>query len=417
MNNPKAPLSTKATFNEVALDPLAQELMSLESDVILQTYKRLPLVIASGQGVFLYDTAGKEYIDFVAGIAVDTLGHSHPEWVRALTEQASKLVHTSNIVFTEPGIRLAKKLVDLSGMDRVFFCNSGTEAVEASIKIARKWGKKKRGDECYKVISFERGFHGRTFGALSATSSAKYQDPFKPLVPGFTILAIHDHEALRAALDGSVCAIIIEPVQGEGGVWPTDPQCLKALRKLCDEKEVLLIADEIQTGIGRTGTWFAYQQAEILPDLVPLAKGLGGGFPIGACLARGEAATALEAGDHGSTFAGSPLATATASSVINVIEKEALLEQVKVNGEFLKNKLQELCDKYPDLDHVRGLGLIQALELKKPDARKLVAAGLPEGVLLNATSDTTLRFVPPLIITKDQICEGLSRLEKAILTL
>ena len=227
MNNPKVPLSNSSknsSVEGVTFDPLAAELVELESKVILQTYKRLPVVMARGQGVFLYDTAGREYLDFVSGIAVDALGHCHPAWVQAISAQAAKLVHTANIVYTEPGIRLAKKLVDLSGMDRVFFCNSGTEAVEASIKIARKWGKKKRGTDCYKIISFERSFHGRTLGALSATSTKKYREPFEPLVPGFMTLAIHDHEALRNALDGSVCAVMIEPVQGEGGVWPTDPE-------------------------------------------------------------------------------------------------------------------------------------------------------------------------------------------------
>lgn len=400
----------------MSLDPLAKELVGLESEVILQTYKRLPVVIDRGQGVFLYDTAGREYLDFVAGIAVNALGHCHPEWIQALVTQASKLVHTANIVYSEPGIRLAKKLVDLSAMNKVFFSNSGAEAVEAAIKIARKWGKKKRGSNCYKIISFERSFHGRTFAALSATSNNKYKDPFEPLVPGFISLAIHDHEALRSALDGSVCAVMIEPIQGEGGVWPTDPECLRALRKLCDEKEVLLIVDEIQTGIGRTGEWFAYQASGIIPDLVPLAKGLGGGFPIGACMASGEAAVILEAGDHGSTYAGSPLATAAAMSVLNVIENKSLLDQVKENGAFLEQSLKMICSKFKFLDHVRGIGLIRALEFKEPIARKIVLEGLEHGVLLNATSDTTLRFVPPLIITKEEITLGLKRLENTLIS-
>lgn len=400
---------------EPAPDPLATELMALESRVILQTYKRLPVVMERGEGVFLYDTAGNEYIDLVAGIAVDALGHCHPAWVKAVSDQAGRLVHTANIVYTAAGIRLAEKLHSISGMERVFFCNSGTEAVEAAIKIARKWGKKKRGPDCYKIISFERSFHGRTMGALSATSSKKYQAPFEPLVPGFLCLGIHDHKALREALDGSVCAIMIEPVQGEGGVWPTDPECLRALRKLCDEKEVLLIADEIQTGIGRTGQWFGYQHSGVTPDLATLAKGLGGGFPIGACLVSGEAANVLEAGDHGSTYAGNPLAASAAMAVIDVIEKEQLLRNVNETGAFLDLRLKDLCAKHSDIDHGRGLGLIRALEFKKPIARNLVQQGLKHGVLLNATSDTTIRFVPPLIISKELIAEGLHRLEKAFL--
>ena len=406
MNNPKAPSSS---------DSIASELIELESKVILQTYKRLPVVMERGQGVYLFDTDGKEYIDFIAGIAVDALGHCHPAWVEAVSKQAAKLVHTSNVVYTEPGIRLAKKLTEISGMQRVFFCNSGAEAVEAAIKIARKWGKKKRGNDCYKVISFEKSFHGRTMGSLSATSTAKYKDPFAPLLPGFQTLPLNDEEALRTALDGSVCAVLIEPVQGEGGVWPMTPEYLRSLRKICDEKEVLLVADEIQTGIGRTGRWFGYQAAGITPDLASLAKGLGGGFPIGACLANGEAATILEQGDHGSTYAGSPLAASAALSVLQTIEQEDLLNKVIENGNYLEQKLKDLCNQYDDLVEVRGIGLILALEFKNPVARKVVQAGLDAGVLLNATSDTTLRFVPPLIISKAEISDGLSRLLQAFL--
>jgi acetylornithine/N-succinyldiaminopimelate aminotransferase len=392
-----------------------QEVFELEKKYTLQTYKRLPVVFERGQGVFLYDLEGNSYIDFVAGIAVNSLGHSHPDWVKAVSEQAAKLVHTSNVVYTQPAIELAKRLVQLSGLDRSFLCNSGTEAVEAAIKVARKWGRAKRGEECFRFISFERGFHGRTLGALSATASEKYKKPFEPLIPGFITLPIHDHESLERELDGSVCAVIIESVQGEGGVWPTDPRCLKALRTLCDRKEVLLICDEIQTGFARTGKWFGYQHSGILPDIITLAKGMGGGFPIGAMLARGQAATILEPGDHGSTYAGNPLACAAALSVLSVIEKESLLESIEDKAAFLRKALNELCQKFPQkLDHVRGIGLMQALEFKVPIAKIVVEKGLSHGVFLNATSETTLRFVPPLIITKEQISLGVLALSETI---
>lgn len=395
------------------LDPKAQALVGLEAQHILQTYKRLPVVIERGKGVFVYDTAGKEYLDFVAGIAVDTLGHCHPAWVEALHEQASTLVHTANIVYTEPGIRLAAKLTKLSGLEKVFFTNSGTEAIEASIKIARKWGKKKRGKDCFKIVSFEKSFHGRTFGALSATNTAKYQDPFLPLVPGFLCVP-QDEQAVAKLLDKDVCAVIIESVQGESGVWPARSEFFKYLRELCDERDILLIADEIQTGIARTGRWFGFQHYGVQPDIVALAKGMGAGFPIGACLSRGEAANTLEPGEHGSTYAGSPLAAAVALKTLEVVEAENLVNGAATNGEFLAKELEALCGKHQCLDHVRGLGLMRGLEFKQPIARDVVLRGLQNGVLLNATSDTTLRFVPPLIITQDEIKLGVERLSQSL---
>lgn len=374
-----------------------------EAKVLLQTYKRQPIVIESGEGCWVTDLDGKRYLDLVAGVAVMALGHSHPSWVQAVADQAKRLVHTSNLYYTTPMIELAEELTRLSGMSRVFFCNSGCEANEAAIKIARKWGKSKRGLGCHKIVTFTHGFHGRTLGALSATAQKKYCEPFEPLVPGFIQISLEQYSSLPEILDGSVCAVIIEPIQGEGGVRVVEPAVLQKLRKLCDEREVLLIADEVQTGIARTGAWFGYQHSGVIPDLAPLAKGLGGGFPIGACLAHGEAASSLVAGDHGSTYAGGPLAASAALAVIRTIESQNLLSHITETGEHFKVMLQRLCQDFNFLDHVRGVGLMLALEFKTPQAREAVTRGNSNGVLLNATGETTLRFVPPLIISTKEI--------------
>ncbi len=371
--------------------------------MLLQTYKRQPLVLESGNGCWVTDVDGRRYLDLVAGVAVMALGHSHPAWVQAVTDQAKQLVHTSNLYYTTPMIELAEELTRLSGMSRVFFCNSGCEANEAAIKIARKWGKTKRGFDCNKIVTFTHGFHGRTLGALSATAQKKYCEPFEPLVPGFIQISLDQVSTLPALLDGSVCAIMIEPIQGEGGVRVVDPAVLQELRRLCDVHEVLLIADEVQTGIARTGAWFGYQHSGVIPDLAPLAKGLGGGFPIGACLAHGEAASSLVAGDHGSTYAGGPLAASAALAVIRTIESKNMLPQIRELGAQFRTALQRLCAEFQFLDHVRGLGLMLALEFKAPLAREVVSKGNGHGVLLNATGDTTLRFVPPLIISSEEI--------------
>jgi predicted acetylornithine/succinylornithine family transaminase len=385
-----------------------------ESEVLLQTYKRQPVVFESGAGCWLTDTEGKRYLDMVAGVAVMALGHSHPAWVAAVTAQATQLVHTSNLFYTTPMIELAEALTRLSQMSRVFFCNSGCEANEAAIKIARKWGKAKRGDGCFKFVTFDHGFHGRTLGALSATGQKKYCEPFEPLVPGFIQIQIEEHQRLQTLLDGSVCAVIVEPIQGEGGVQVIDPAVLRQIRALCSEREVLLICDEVQTGIARTGKWFGFQHAGVLPDLAPLAKGLGGGFPIGACLAHGEAASTLVPGDHGSTYAGSPLAAQAALSVIRYIEEHGLLAHVLEVGAQLKEALQTLCEEFSFLDHVRGEGLMLAMEFKVPRARGAVAKALAHGLLLNATGDTTLRFVPPLILSAAEVESAAQRLRTTL---
>jgi predicted acetylornithine/succinylornithine family transaminase len=381
-------------------------LIEREAKVLLGTYKRQPVVFERGEGSYLVDTNGKRYLDLLAGIAVCTLGHANPALAAAISQQAATLLHTSNLYYTRPMVELAEKLVAVSGMDRVFFCNSGTEANEAAIKIARKWGKQKRGDGCHRIVTFERGFHGRTMGALSATAQRKYCEPFEPLVPGFVQIGPHELERLESLMDGTVCAVMVEPIQGEGGVWPVAASDLQKLRRLCDERGALLIFDEVQTGIGRTGTWFAFQQAGVFPDLMPLAKGLGGGFPIGACLARGEAATTLVPGDHGSTFAGNPLASKVALTVLNEIERLKLLEHCAARGRELRSELQRLQSDFPVIKEVRGMGLMLGVELHEPIARQLVSEGLSIGLVLNATGDTTLRLLPALTISAVEVAEA-----------
>lgn len=390
------------------------QLFELEQRYLFQTYRRQPVVFDRGEGCYLFDLEGRRYLDFVAGVAVTSLGHSHPRWVKAVQDQAARLSHVSNIYYTAPMIELARDLCELSGMDRVFFCNSGTEANEVAIKVARKYGKNKRGQSCYKILTFTKAFHGRTLGALSATAQKNYCEPFEPLVPGFVQLPTQDPELVSSTLDESFCAVMIEPVQGEGGVWPCDPSFLRFLRQICTERDILLVADEVQTGIGRTGKWFAFEHAGITPDLAPLAKGLGGGFPIGACLAKGEAAVTLAPGDQGSTFAAGPLAATAAKTVLDVMRKENLIADVCETGAFLRKNLEDLAAKRPLITEVRGLGLMFGVELKEPVAKAVVSKALEEGLLLNATGDTTLRIIPPLIIRKVQVEEGVALLEKAI---
>ncbi len=383
-----------------------QQLFELERQYVFQTYKRQPVVFDRGEGCYLFDIDGRRYLDLVAGIAVVALGHSHPKWVKAVQEQAAKLAQVSNTYYTVAMIELARDLCRLAEMDRVFFCNSGTEANEVAIKTARKWGKTKRGNECYRILTFAKAFHGRTLGALSATAQKNYCDPFEPLVPGFVQLQTQNLDLVQSTLDESFCAVMIEPIQGEGGVRPVDHDFLRGLRQTCTDRDILLIADEVQTGIGRTGKWFGFQHAGITPDLAPLAKGLGGGFPIGACLAHSEAATTLTFGDQGSTFAANPLAAAAARAVLEVIKEENLIENAVETGNFFRRKLTGLSAGHPEITEVRGAGLMIGVELKDPTAKTLVSKALEEGLLLNATGDTTIRIIPPLILTKEQAEEA-----------
>jgi acetylornithine aminotransferase len=365
---------------------------------LMNTYARLPVAFERGEGVWLWDTNGKRYLDAVAGVAVNTLGHAHPALAAALCEQARTLVHTSNLYEIPLQEALAARLCALSGMDRAFFCNSGAEANEAAIKLARLYGHQK-GIDLPTVLVMEKSFHGRTMATLTATGSRKVQAGFEPLVSGFARVPFNDLDAARQAVEHNpnIVAVLVEPVQGEGGINIPDPGYLPGLRKLCDERGLLLMLDEVQTGIGRTGAWFAHQGSGILPDVMALAKGLGGGMPIGACLARGAAAEVFKPGNHGSTFGGNPLACRAALTVLRVVEEERLIDNAQRVGTALREMLAESLRGVAGVVAVRGQGLMLGIELDRP-CGDIVRRALEQGLLVNVTSDRVIRLVPPLVI-------------------
>ena len=391
------------------------DIMQMDCDYVMGTYARQPVVFVRGEGARLWDCNGKEYLDFLAGIAVVGIGHCHPSLAEAIAKQASTLMHVSNYFHNAHAAKLAKRLCGLAEMEKVFFCNSGAEAVEAALKIARKWGKGKRGADCNEIVTFTNSFHGRTMGALSATAQPKYQAPFAPLIPGFKHCVINDLHALDNLISDKTCAVMIEPIQGESGVIMPHPDFLRGVRALCDEAEVLLIFDEIQTGIGRTGTFLASQGIGIQADIVTLAKGIADGFPMGACLARGEAANTLVPGDHGSTFAGGPLACAASLATLDVLENESLMENAATVGDYFQNSLKVLQQSNPDkIKEVRGRGLMVGLEFFEPMAKRVQKSLFENGIIINAASDSVLRFVPPLVVTNSDCDQVVAALNEAI---
>jgi predicted acetylornithine/succinylornithine family transaminase len=370
---------------------------------LMQVGKRLPVTFVRGKGCLVYDDSGREYLDLVAGIAVNLLGHAHPDVVAAVTAQAGNLIHTSNLYYTQPQVELAQRLVELSFPSRVFFCNSGAEANEAAIKLARKWGKRNR-DGAFEIITTLGSFHGRTLAAVTAGGQHKYSDPFAPLPEGFVHVAYNDLDAIKAATNERTVGVMLEPVMGEIGIIPAAPGYLAAVRSWCDANNLLLILDEVQTGLGRTGRWFAHQHHGITPDVMTLAKGLGGGVPIGACLAAPRA-DVFEPGDHGSTFGGNPLACAAAIAVLSVIERDGLVGHAAEMGGVLHEALLDLGAK-----EVRGLGLMQAFEFAEPRAKAFQQSCLEAGLIINAVDENSVRLVPPLII-------GTAEIERAHLTM
>jgi predicted acetylornithine/succinylornithine family transaminase len=374
---------------------------------LMQVGRRLPVTFVRGQGCLLYDDAGREYLDLVAGIAVNLLGHAHPDVVAAVTEQAGALIHTSNLYFTQPQLELAQRLVELSFPSRVFFCNSGAEANEAAIKLARKWGGRNR-DGAFEVISTEGSFHGRTLAAVTAGGQHKYSDPFKPLPEGFVHVPYNDLDAIKAATNPRTVAVLLEPVMGEIGIIPAARGYLSRVREWCDAQNLLLILDEVQTGLGRTGRWFAHQHHGITPDVMTLAKGLGGGLPIGACLAAPRA-DVFEPGDHGSTFGGNPLVCSAALAVLSVIERDGLVGHAAEMGDVLHDALLDLGAK-----DVRGIGLMQAFEFGEPRAKAFQQSCLEAGLIVNAVDDHSVRLVPPLIIGNAEIDQAHATMRKAL---
>ncbi|MCH8919288.1 MAG: aspartate aminotransferase family protein [Chloroflexi bacterium] len=391
---------------------MSENWAELESRYFFPVGKRLPVTLVKGQGCRVWDEDGREYLDCVAGIAAVSLGHCHPEVVKAVQEQAASLMHVSNYYYTQPQIRLAQLLCEHSGLDKVFFCNSGAEAVEGCIKLARKWGKEKR-DGAFEIIVAEDAFHGRTLATVTATATEKYRAPFTPLVEGFVRVPFNDVEAIKRATTGKTAAVLLEPIQGEGGVIVPDDDYLPQVRAWCDEAGILLMADEVQSGIGRAGVLFAHQLYGIEVDVMALAKGLGGGFPIGAFLAKDHCAV-LGPGEHGTTFGGNPLATHVGYTVLKHIIENDLPAQVAKKGEHLERRLHSLADRHPMVKEVRGKGLLWAIELDRAAAEEAVRLCLDEGLLANNVKPTALRLMPPLTITEEELDRAVEIVDRVL---
>lgn len=390
------------------------EQMEQAEKSILHTYNRFPVMFDRGEGCRLYDTEGKEYLDFAAGIAVNALGYHYPGYDEALKAQIDKLLHISNLYYNEPMSEAGEKLVKASGMSRAFFTNSGTESIEGALKAARKYSCTKYNGERYEIIAMNHSFHGRSLGALSVTGNAHYQAPFAPLIPGIRFADFNDLDSVKSQITDKTCAIIMETIQGEGGIYPAEEAFLKGVRALCDEHDILLILDEIQCGMGRTGEMFAWQHYGVKPDVMTVAKALGNGVPIGAFLACGKAATAMVPGDHGTTYGGNPLVTAAAGAVLDIFEKRQITDHVKEVGAYLYEKLEELTKKYDIICGHRGRGLIQGLEFTVPAGPIVSKALLEEKLVLISAGSHIIRFVPPLIIQKSDVDEMAARLERVL---
>ncbi len=391
------------------LDQIAE----LENRFLLRTYNRYPVAFERGKGVFLYDFEGKKYLDFVAGLGVNALGHAHPRVVKTIREQAGRVIHLSNLYHNEYQGQLAERLCQLSGLDRAFFSNSGTEAMEGAIKLARLAGHRTGGDAKSNLVALKGSYHGRTFGAMSLTGQEKYRKGFEPMLDDVTFVAQNDVEALRAAVTPNTCAIVLEPIFGEGGILECSEEFLRACRRFADEHKAALIFDEIQCGLGRTGRMFAFQTFGVTPDVVTIAKPIAAGIPLGAFLSKESFASAISPGQHGTTFGGGPLACRVGLEYLAIVEEEKLLENVVTVGGYLHQQLQGLVEKYAAAREVRGRGFIQGLVLDIP-ARPLVEQGLAAGVLFNVTQDTVLRFLPPFLLEEKHVDKGISVLKKLL---
>ncbi|WP_418418107.1 aspartate aminotransferase family protein [Blautia sp.] len=391
------------------------EQMDQAEKSILHTYNRFPVMFDRGEGCRIFDTEGKEYLDFAAGIAVNALGYHYPGYDEALMEQIRKLAHISNLYYNEPMSRAGEKLIKASGMSKVFFTNSGTEAVEGALKAARKYGFKKYNGEKYEVIAMEHSFHGRSMGALSVTGTAHYREPFEPLIGGVKFAQFNDLESVKAEITDKTCAILLETVQGEGGIYPADRGFLQGLRTLCDEKDILLILDEIQCGMGRTGEYFAWQGYGVKPDIMTCAKALGNGVPVGAfVLGEKAAAISLEPGDHGTTYGGNPFVCAAVSKVFDIYEENHILDHVRELTPYLEEKLDEIVDQYDCVSARRGKGFMQGLVIQGIPVGNVAKKALENGLLVISAGSDVLRMVPPLVIKKEDIDEMIMKLKKSL---
>lgn len=390
-----------------------KDIIEKNNKYIMNTYKSFPIVLKEGKGVYVWDIEDKKYLDFVAGIAVNVLGYADEKYIEVIKKQLEKIHHCSNLYITEPGVELAEVLVENSEFDKVFFCNSGTEAMESAIKLSRKYGYKNKGKNANEIISMKDSFHGRSLGSLTATGQEKYHEGFGPLLPGIKYAKYNDITSLEEMVNENTCGIILEVIQGEGGIYPIELEYLKKVRDICTKRDIALIFDEVQTGIGRTGKLFAYEVYGISPDIIALAKGLGGGIPIGAIMAKEKFAQAFNPGDHASTFGGNPIATSAGKHILDRLLNDKVLENAEESGKYLRKKLEELKDKYSFIKEIRGIGLMQGMELDI-DTKEVVKNSLENGLLLVGAGENVIRFVPPLIITKEDIDEAIKILGKSL---
>lgn len=391
-----------------------QEYIQTEDELILHTYNRFPLVIDHGDGVYLYDTDGKEYLDFAAGIAVQAFGYNNKEYNQALKDQIDKVLHTSNLYYNVPIMNAAKRVLKASEMDRVFFTNSGTEAIEGSIKAAKKYAYTRDGHAGHEMIAMKQSFHGRSLGALSVTGNSHYQEPFEPLLPGVKFADFNDFESVKKLVTDKTCAILFETVQGEGGIYPATKEFMENVRKLCDENDILLILDEIQCGMGRTGEMFAWQHYGVKPDIMTSAKALGCGVPVGAFLMTQRVADkSLAPGDHGTTYGGNPFVGAAVDKVLEMMEREDIPSHVKKVSVYLEQKLEKLIENYDFLKERRGIGLMQGLVCDKP-VGQIAAVALEEGLIIITAGSNVIRLVPPLVIEEKHVDEMLEKLNKVL---
>ena len=393
-----------------------QEYIEEAEKSLLHTYNRYQIVLDKGDGVYLYDTDGKKYLDFASGIAVFAFGYNNKEYNGALKEQIDKLIHTSNLYYNVPAIEAAAKLTKISGMDRVFFTNSGTEAIEGAIKTVRKYAYNKDGKTDHEIIAMKHSFHGRSMGSLSVTGNTHYQDPFKPLIGGVKFAEYNNLESVKELITDKTCGIILEPVQGEGGVYPATEEFLQGIRKLCDENDILLVFDEIQCGMGRTGKMFAHEYYGVKPDVMTVAKALGCGFPVGAFLTN-EKAAVLVPGDHGTTYGGNPLACKAVSKVLDMFADNNILENVNEVSAYLDTKLQGLCDKYEIAKEFRGKGLLKGLVIdEKVPVNQIILKAMDLGLIVISASGNVLRMVPPLVITQENVDEMIAIVDQVLAT-
>lgn len=394
---------------------VSQKIMEETEQYVLHTYNRFPVAFELGEGVHLYDADGKKYLDFGAGIAVFALGYGNQAYNNALKAQIDKLIHTSNLFYHPPLAEASRKVIAHTGLSKVFFTNSGAEAIEGAIKAARKYAYMKDGSNDHEIIAMNHSFHGRTIGALSVTGNTHYQDPFKPLMGGVRFADFNDFESVKAAVTDKTCAILLETVQGEGGIYPADPQFLTAVRRLCDEKDILLILDEIQCGMGRCGSWFACDAYGIKPDIMTLAKALGCGIPVGAFVLNEKTAeSSLVPGDHGTTYGGNPLACAAVSAVFDLFESEKIVEHVRKTAPYLEQRLDELVSKYDFLTERRGRGFMQGIVVEGKPVGEIVKNAIADGLVILSAGSNVIRLVPPLVITKEDIDEMIVKLERVL---